>query len=232
MNEKALVFKNRNEVYPRKNYVCPIAFVYGFGPHMLKYCAMHTIHLGILHWLNGASLQLLEQHHFFGPPNMAAKDMLEIVTIRFRKWCSSQGIRLVWGKKPFLFHLYVFSFFSLEGSNLSRRHSQAIISGGLFHRTAGDFVELRLKAWNSRIMTAFLTVCLDNVLKNIPAADRTPALKLTTATMHSMSTWMLRLEGADKRLSAEDAQWLWDEGNRCLALSWFLYNAMCLMSFS
>lgn len=135
-------------------------------------------------------------------------------------------------KKPFLFHLYVFSFFSLEGSNLSRRHSQAIISGGLFHRTAGDFVELRLKAWNSRIMTAFLTVCLDNVLKNIPAADRTPALKLTTATMHSMSTWMLRLEGADKRLSAEDAQWLWDEGNRCLALSWFLYNAMCLMSFS
>lgn len=188
---------------------------------MLKYCAMHTIHLGILHWLNGASLLLLEQHHFFGPPPMTTKDMMEIVTIRFRKWCSSQGVRLVWGKKTFLFHLMMFflHFSLLRIETFSCRHSQPIISGGLFHRTAGDYVELRLKAWNSRIMTAFLTVCLDNVLKNILAADRTPALKLTTAAMHSMSTWMLRLEAADKRLSAEDAQWLWDEGNRCLALS-------------
>ena len=68
-------------------------------------------------------------------------------------------------------------------------------------------------------MTAFLTVCLDTLLNNIPDAEKTPAIKLTTAAMHSMSTWMLRLEAADKRLSVEDAQWLWDEGNKCLVLS-------------
>ena len=76
----------------RKRYVNPIAFAYGFAPHMLKYCLMHTLHLGLLHFLNGASLTLLSEHGWFGR-ELDTKLLLEILTVRFRKWCSVQGIR-------------------------------------------------------------------------------------------------------------------------------------------
>ena len=72
--------------------MCPISFVYGFMPNMIKFCMMHTLHLGLLHVLNGASLTLLHEHAWFGESS-SVKDMLGLLTLRFRKWCSVQGIR-------------------------------------------------------------------------------------------------------------------------------------------
>ena len=60
---------------------------------MVQFCLMHVLHLGLLHFLNAASLMLLHEHAWFGPPTMSIKDMLEILTLRFRRWCSVQGIR-------------------------------------------------------------------------------------------------------------------------------------------
>ena len=78
----------------------PIALVYGFKPSMLKFCLMHVLHLGLLLFLNGASLTLLVEKEWFGPQENP-KDFLEVVTLRFRRWCSVQGIRLGMGLNCF-----------------------------------------------------------------------------------------------------------------------------------
>lgn len=50
----------------RYDYVNPLAFVQGFGSHMIQYCAMHTLHLGVLHHVNGGALLCLMAYDFFG----------------------------------------------------------------------------------------------------------------------------------------------------------------------
>ena len=51
----------------RKGYVNPLMYTYGFLPAvMIGYCLMHCLHLGILHFLNGAALAVLLDHSFFG----------------------------------------------------------------------------------------------------------------------------------------------------------------------
>ena len=67
---------------------------------MLKYCLMHTLHLGLLHWVNGGAVLCLINHDFFGT--------FELRTFLYVMWfydviciflpvnqsCSSQPIQL------------------------------------------------------------------------------------------------------------------------------------------
>ena len=66
-------------------------------------------------------------------------------------------------------------------------------------------------------MTAFLTTCLNALIGSFAPDQRPPELVLTTATMNSISNWMLKLEGCGRYLKGEDAEWLWTEGNQFLA---------------
>lgn len=66
-------------------------------------------------------------------------------------------------------------------------------------------------------MTAFLTTCLNSLVGSLPVASRPSHLVLTTGAMNAISTWMLKLEGCGRYLSAQEAEWLWCEGNKFLA---------------
>ena len=76
-------------------------------------------------------------------------------------------------------------------------------------------------------MTAFLTTCLTALVSSLPVSDRSVELALTTGAMVSISSWMLKLEGCGRYLSGEEAEMLWDEGNKFLAI-----NELSLMLFS
>ena len=54
----------------RTSYVNPLVFTSGWHPSMLKYCMMHTLHLGILHFVNGGAFITLSSHDFFGTLEM------------------------------------------------------------------------------------------------------------------------------------------------------------------
>lgn len=51
---------------PRNNYVNPLALTSGWATSMLKYCLMHTLHLGVLHHVNGGAVLTLIEHNFLG----------------------------------------------------------------------------------------------------------------------------------------------------------------------
>lgn len=50
----------------RNDYVNPLVFTSGWRPSMLKYCVMHTLHLGILHHVNGGAFLTLKDYGYFG----------------------------------------------------------------------------------------------------------------------------------------------------------------------
>lgn len=51
---------------PRNPYINPLAFLVGFHPTMIRYCLMHTLHLGLLHHVNGGILLCLMNFEYFG----------------------------------------------------------------------------------------------------------------------------------------------------------------------
>ena len=67
----------------------------------------------------------------------------------------------------------------------------------------GEYPELRLKAWTSRVLCAFLAVCLHEVCQQIPAAERDQELVLATAAMAKLADWMLLVERSPRLMSAE-----------------------------
>ena len=77
--------------WTRKRYVAPLAFICGFAPHMVKYCYMHVVHLGILQWVNGGALLTLMEQEFFGT-GLSVEVTMQTVTRRFLQWCSLHGI--------------------------------------------------------------------------------------------------------------------------------------------
>ena len=176
---------------------------------MIKFCLMHVLHLGILHWCNGASMMLLIASNFFN--TRSVKDCLEILTLRFRKWCSLNSLRSV----RVVFYRYVSSIFSAStvlGLKTPARHNQPHITAGCLYGSNGkNYAELRLKAFNSRMMAPFLATCLNALLGQLPHDERTDELQFTTAMMLCISNWMLRLEGMGRFLSYAESQWVWTE---------------------
>ena len=45
---------------------------------MIKYCMMHTLHLGLCHWVNAGALLTLIQHNFFGSSTARKKTNINI----------------------------------------------------------------------------------------------------------------------------------------------------------
>ena len=54
------------QTIPRYDYVNPLTFVIGWNHSMIHYCLMHTLHLGVLHHVNGGCLLCLMAFEFFG----------------------------------------------------------------------------------------------------------------------------------------------------------------------
>ena len=52
--------------HSRYDFVNPLAFVIGWHCSMIHYCLMHTLHLGLLHHVNGGCLLCLMDLEFFG----------------------------------------------------------------------------------------------------------------------------------------------------------------------
>ena len=94
------------------HHLCPLGLVAGFRPDMIKFCLMHTLHLGILQWLNGSAIYELIRYNYLGPGPL--HQHLHAFTRRLNAWCSMTGIR--WGscKRTHVFTLLEKTFQSLK----------------------------------------------------------------------------------------------------------------------
>lgn len=68
---------------------------------------------------------------------------------------------------------------------------------------AGEYPELRLKAWTSRVLTAYLAVSLHDLAQATPADQRDQELVLATTALAKLADWMLTVERYPRYLSAE-----------------------------
>ena len=78
--------------------------------------------------------------------------------------------------------------------------------------------ELRLKAWHSRVMVAFLAVCLQQVIAATPPAERSLDLVLIATATLQISNWNLDLENCPIDLAEDQANRLYDDGMQHLVL--------------
>lgn len=171
-----------------KRYICPISFIACFQPSMLKYCLMHTMHLGLLHNLNAGGLLTLVECGWFGDRSTSVSPThMEIFTFRFHTWCRLHGIN----------------------------HSQPWITKG--HLNLTDYAELRLKAFASRIMTSFLAVVLTNLQREKSCVGQSSVdLDLVALATTQFSNWSLLVEEYPHALSNEQADKLYHDGRKFL----------------
>ena len=94
------------------------------------------------------------------------------------------------------------------------RLSLPIITTGHFDAIPG---ELRLKAWATRVLVAFMAVCLRDVVQRTDASNQTVDLKLATLGCTQIANWSLMLENYPLNLSEEQATNLYDLGMKYLA---------------
>lgn len=97
------------------------------------------------------------------------------------------------------------------------RHACPYITTGHFDAIPG---ELRLKAWESRMMTAFLAVCLRRVWQTCDASLRSAELQLCTSLASQVANWSLDLEQCPIELSYQQAVRLHDSGVEILVKNW------------
>ncbi|CAL1157316.1 unnamed protein product [Cladocopium goreaui] len=87
---------------------------------------------------------------------------MEILTFRFHNWCRLHGIN----------------------------HGQPVITKG--HLALADYAELRLKAYASRVMTAYLAVALKALMeKQTQIGQCSQDLRLVTAATVQLANWFL-----------------------------------------
>ena len=92
------------------------------------------------------------------------------------------------------------------------RHYQPFIPTALLVVPAGDFPELRFKAWSSRVITAFVSVCLQDLSARYTSATRPPLLAAATMACAKLSEWMLLVEKYPRFLTEEQAEHLYNVG--------------------
>ena len=101
-----------------------------------------------------------------------------------------------------------------------RRHSVPIITAGMLRDAdAGDHVCLTLKAWNIRVLLAYLDVCLLKQLQLDEAANREPHAEvlLAACATRELVYWFLEQEAADRRyLLPEQARSICNHGDEYL----------------
>ena len=69
----------------------PMALITGFAPVQIKFCLMHSVHLGICQWLNASAIYELISYGYFGDPPLSQQ--LHVMTQRLNRWCSFNGIQ-------------------------------------------------------------------------------------------------------------------------------------------
>ncbi len=97
------------------------------------------------------------------------------------------------------------------------RHTQPHIPTALLIVPAGEYPELRLKAWTSRVITAFVAVALQDVCRQFNAAEIPKQLALSTAACVKIAAWMLLIEKCPRYLSE-------DQANDLYNLSWEFFG--------
>ena len=114
--------------------VCPLSLITGFKPGLIRFCLMHTVHLGICHWINASCVYDLAERGYLGEGSL--QDKLDNLCRRFNLWCSLNKIR----------------------------HYQPYIPVAILLVPPGEYPELRLKAWTSRVLSAFLSVAMQDMV--------------------------------------------------------------------
>ena len=85
------------------------------------------------------------------------------------------------------------------------RHYQPFIPVSVIVAKAGEYPELRLKAWTSRVVTSFLCVALQDVSTQFTNEERNQELALATAATTKLSEWLLAIERCPRFMSVEQA---------------------------
>lgn len=125
---------------------------------------------------------------------------------------------LIWGLKK----CYCFKFVM---QHILIRLSLPIISTGHFDAIPG---ELRLKAYATRVLVAFMAVCLRDLVHRTPASEQTVDLKLATLGCTQIANWSLMLETYPLNLSEAQATNLYDLGMKHLVLKLFSCCSCCV----
>ena len=125
-----------------------------------------------------------------------------------------------WEKQGYTVTLQRFYF--NHRPELWNRLSIPNITTGHFDEIPG---ELRLKAWHSRVMVAFLAVCLQQVVVATPEAERTTDLILSAQATLQIANWNLDLEMCPIDLSQEEGDRLYIQGMAILVWTW---HGICL----
>ena len=101
---------------------------------------------------------------------------------------------------------------------------------GTAHLHQEDWAELRLKAYASRVFTAFMAVCLQIVQKQHGNTDMD--LNLITVATQQLSTWMLDVEVYPLDLTDEQSDHIYATGFQSLGIPIFMmfcdYCVQCL----
>ena len=143
---------------------------------MVKLCTMHMSNLGAIQWVNAGTLLGLLERGFFGAVSLPLATRLQIVTIRFRKWCTLHNIP----------------------------QTQPFLTAGMLHLSSPQGPELTLKAYHGRVFIQFLAACTQALLDKL-GANNDPELVLLLAVCHGFSSWHLRLEALPRNLTREQA---------------------------
>lgn len=93
------------------------------------------------------------------------------------------------------------------------RHYQPFIPVSVMQVKAGDYPEMRLKAWTSRVLTTFLSVCLQDLSNTAPNDQVDQELMLATVSLTKLSDWMLQIERTPRYMTR-------DHSNKLEELSW------------
>lgn len=210
-------------------FINPMMFILGWEPSRIVLCEMHIVHLGICQWLNASSIILLAKYDYLGPGSL--NDQLTVLTYRFNRWCSLNNIRRPrpWYWKNISLSNDVFSiacgcfcsfdrlkifpgfsflfgcFFVCNSLIMAMpwRHYQPYIPVTVMAVKAGEYPELRLKAWTSRVLTSFLAVCMKDLNERLAGQDE--EVSMGAAAMVKLSDWMLSVERSPRLLSEDQA---------------------------
>ena len=68
---------------------------------------------------------------------------------------------------------------------------------------AGEFPELRLKAWTSRVITSFLSVALQDLCAKFTNDSRDGELAMAASATAKLAEWMLAVERCPRYMTQE-----------------------------
>ena len=87
---------------------CPLTLVAGFSPNQIKWCLMHSVHLGVCQWLNASGIYELIQFNYLSQiANPTLSDHLHEFTRRLNAWCAMNRIRQLMGKNQFSSYFFL-----------------------------------------------------------------------------------------------------------------------------